>query len=70
MMSVLWPLLVCLCACGAYRAIRGVFAGPQSERLSNYGFVGYAVLLIFTASMAVRLFLKKRRTPSPVSTAP
>ena len=56
-------VIVCLCIYGAYRIIGGGAMRPQSERLNNYGFVGHAVLLIFTASMAARLFFKARRLP-------
>ena len=56
-------VIVCLCGYGAYRVIGGGAMRPQSERLNNYGFVGYVVLLIFTASMAARLFFKTRRLP-------
>src|SRR4029079_3900291 len=50
-MSVLWLLIACLCAYGAYRAFRGGFTDPQSERLNNYRFLGYAVALLFTPSI-------------------
>jgi hypothetical protein len=56
MLALLIFLGACLCAYGAYRAIRGGFARPQSERLSIYGVIGLAVLLMVAASLAAKLF--------------
>jgi len=56
MLSLLWLAVVLLCAYGAYRAIRGGFARPQSARLNGYGIVGCIVLLIVALSLAAHLF--------------
>ncbi len=39
-------LLVLLSGYGAYRAIRGGFERPQSERLTGYGIIGIGVILL------------------------
>jgi len=56
MWSVLWFLIVCLCAYGAYRSIRGGFSRSQSEKLSGYGIVGCIVLIVLAASLVAHLF--------------
>ena len=56
MWSVLWFLIVCLCAYGAYRSIRGGFSHSQSEKLSGYGIVGCIVLIMLAASLVAHLF--------------
>ena len=56
-MTMIIVLLITLaCAYGAYRAIRGGFERPQSERWTGYGIVGVIVLLLLAMSWAGRLF--------------
>lgn len=40
----------------AWRAIRGGFERPQSERLNAYGYVGLFVVFLIVLSVAGKLF--------------
>ena len=46
MLTIIWLLIVSACAYGAYRAIRGGFERPQSEKWTGYSIIGIAVLLM------------------------
>jgi hypothetical protein len=56
MITVLVILFVILCGYGAYRAIRGGFKRSQSERLTGYGIIGIAVVVIVVISLFDKLF--------------
>ena len=56
MAFILWILLFLGAGYGAYRAIRGGFERSQSERLTGYGILGGAVLLLVVLSLAAHLF--------------
>ena len=53
---VLWFLLTGLCGYGAYRAIRGGFGRPQSDKLTGYGIVGCIVLVLVAVWLIQVLF--------------
>ena len=56
MTTVLAILFVILCGYGAYRAIRGGFQRSQSERLTGYGIIGIAVIVIVVIGLFEKLF--------------
>jgi hypothetical protein len=56
MTTVLVILFVILCGYGAYRAFRGGFQRSQSERLTGYGIIGIAVVIIVVISLFEKLF--------------
>jgi hypothetical protein len=56
MAFIIWLLLFVGAGYGAYRAIRGGFQRSQSERLTGYGIIGCAVLLLVVLSLATHLF--------------
>jgi len=56
MAFILWILLFLGAGYGAYRAIRGGCERSQSERLTGYGILGGAVLLLVVLSLAAHLF--------------
>jgi hypothetical protein len=56
MLALLITLLVLLSAYGAYRAFRGGFQRPQSERLTGYGIIGIGVALLILLSLIDWLF--------------
>jgi hypothetical protein len=56
MAFIFWLLLTLLCAYGAYRAIRGGFERPQSDKLTGYGIVGCIVLLFVALYLINSLF--------------
>ena len=43
-MFMIWFVLWVICAYAAYRAIKGGFERPQSERLNGYGIFGLVVV--------------------------
>ena len=47
---MIWFLLCALCAYFAYRAIKGGFERPQSERLNGYGIFAIALGLVIILS--------------------
>jgi hypothetical protein len=49
-------LITLLIAYGAYRAFRGGFQRPQSERLTGYGIIGIGVALLILLSLIDWLF--------------
>ena len=49
-------LLVLLSGYGAYRAFRGGFERPQSERLTGYGIIGIGVILLVVLHWLDKLF--------------
>jgi hypothetical protein len=51
-----WFLLTFLCVYGAYRAIRGGFERPQSDKLTGYGIVGCVVLCLVAVYLIRSLF--------------
>jgi hypothetical protein len=56
MAFIIWLLLFVGAGYGAYRAIRGGFQRSQSERLTGYGIIGCAVLLLVVLSLSAHLF--------------
>lgn len=56
MLEVLLILMVAACGYGAYRAFRGGFETPQSNRLNVYGIIGIGILLILLVSLIERMF--------------
>lgn len=56
MTTVLVILFVILCGYGAYRAFRGGFQRSQSERLTGYGIIGIAVIVILVIGLIEKLF--------------
>ena len=54
MSYVLWLAIFLLCAYGAYRAIRGGFRRPQSDRLNGYGIFACILLLMLALAYASR----------------
>jgi hypothetical protein len=56
MLAFLITLLVLLSGYGAYRAFRGGFQRPQSERLTGYGIIGIGVALLILLSLIDWLF--------------
>lgn len=56
MTGTLVILFVILCGYGAYRAIRGGFERSQSERLTGYGIIGIAVILLVLWGLIEKLF--------------
>ena len=46
MLMIFWLLFVSACAYGAYRAIRGGFERPQSDKWTGYSIIGIAVMLM------------------------
>jgi hypothetical protein len=56
MTFVFWFLLTFLCAYGAYRAVRGGFERPQSDKLTGYGIIGCIVLCFLAAYLIGSLF--------------
>ena len=56
MLAILITLLVLLSGYGAYRAIRGGFERPQSERLTGYGIIGIGVILLVVLHWLDKLF--------------
>jgi hypothetical protein len=49
-------LITLLIAYGAYRAFRGGFQRPQSERLTGYGIIGIGVILLVVLHWIDKLF--------------
>ena len=47
---MIWFILCVLCAYFAYRAIKGGFERPQSERLNGYGIFAIVLLLLIVVS--------------------
>jgi len=56
MAFILWVLLFLGAGYGAYRAIRGGFERSQSERLTGFGILGCALLLLVVLSLAAHVF--------------
>jgi hypothetical protein len=56
MLEVLFILMVAACGYGAYRAFRGGFETPQSNRLNAYGIIGIGIIVILLVSLIDRLF--------------
>ena len=56
LLSILIILLVLFSGYGAYRAIRGGFERPQSERLTGYGIIGIGFALLIVLSLVNWLF--------------
>ena len=50
MLAILITLLVLLSGYGAYRAFRGGFQRPQSEKLTGYGIIGIGVILLVSCT--------------------
>ena len=46
---MIWFVLWAICAYAAYRAIKGGFERPQSERLNGYGIFGLVIIAIIAA---------------------
>jgi hypothetical protein len=44
-------LITLLIGYGAYRAFRGGFQRPQSERLTGYGIIGIGIILLVVISL-------------------
>jgi prolipoprotein diacylglyceryltransferase len=53
---VFWFLFIFLCGYGAYRAIRGGFERPQSDKLTGYGIIGCIVLVLAAMWLVRSLF--------------
>ena len=49
-MGIIFWILTALAFYGAYRAFKGGFERPQSERLNGYGILGIAIVLLVLAS--------------------
>ena len=47
---MIWVLLGAVCAYCAYRAIKGGFERPQSERLNGYGIFAIVLVLMIILS--------------------
>jgi hypothetical protein len=56
MAFIFWFLLTFLSAYGAFRAIRGGFERPQSDKLTGYGIIGCIVLCLVAAYLIETLF--------------
>ena len=50
-------LIALLCGYVAYRAFRGIFQRPRSDKLTGYGVIGIVVMLILAMSLINWLFL-------------
>ena len=43
---MIWIVLWAICVYAAYRAIKGGFERPQSERLNGYGIFGLVIVAV------------------------
>ena len=55
-MFMIWFVLWAICAYAAYRAIKGGFERPQSERLNGYGIFGLVVVAVLILSWLAKQF--------------